>query len=407
MRNTHKPHGRHPHHRLTPVRVRALRAPGRYADGQGLYLVVDPSGAKRWIWRGVIQGKRSDLGLGSVHLVSLADARDAAVACRRVARNGGNPRRERQLDRRVVPTFRQAAETYYTTLRPTFRSTRHAAQWLTSLENHVFPLIGDHSVATLDSADILNVLTPIWTVKLETARRLKQRMQAVFEWAKVSGFRSGDNPTDGLKKVLPKKDKGDPTHHAALPYQAVPPFLAALRALPDLPAPVRLGLELLILTATRTSELRLATWAEIDLAQQVWTIPAARMKNGREHRIPLSARAVELLDQARGLTDGTSWIFPSSKPGRPLLDQVFRRAGRRIATAPLTTHGFRSSFRDWCEERTNTPRTVAEAALAHVVKDKTEAAYRRTDLFDRRRELMDKWAQFATSTPATVVAIGA
>jgi integrase len=306
----------------------------------------------------------------------------------------------------VVPTFKAAAIALHTEHSKTFKSAKHAAQWLSSLEADVFPLIGARPVNSLGSADVLRVLTPIWTVKPETARRLKQRMKLVFEWTKASGYFQGDNPADGITKVLPKH-KGDKQHHAALPFSEVPGFLVALRTEPRTSEPVRLAFELLILTATRTNEVQLATWSEVDLDARTWTIPAERMKSAREHRVPLSPRSVEILKRARRLTTGHGFIFPGSKPGRPLSNMTFLKAAGRVTTAILTPHGFRSSFRDWTEEKTTTPRTVVEAALAHVVRDKTEAAYRRTDLFDRRRDLMDRWAQFATRTAASVAEIRA
>ena len=406
MRRRSKPRGPHPVQRLTATSVRHQRAPGRYADGNGLYLVVDPSGAKRWAWRGVIQRKSSELGLGSVALVSLADARAQAIVCKRTARAGGNPLLDRRREQRVVPTFKAAATLVHAEHRKTFRNAKHAAQWLASLDNDVFPVIGDRPIHTIESGDILKVLTPIWMVKPETARRVKQRIKVVFDWAKASGYRGGDNPTDGLSKVLPKH-KGDKQHHAALPYRAVPAFVTALRAMPDMDDAVRDGLELLILTATRTNEVQLAMWPEIDLETATWTIPGDRMKSGREHRVPLSARAVAILEQARARATGSPFVFPGIKPGKPLSNMTFLKAARRLTTVPLTTHGFRSSFRDWSAERTNVPTIVCEAALAHVVKDKTEAAYRRTDLFDRRRELMDLWSRFATGTPADIVPLRA
>jgi integrase len=386
------------------VSVNAKKAPGRYADGQGLYLVVDPSGAKRWIWRGVVHGKRSDLGLGSVHVVSLADARTEAQHCRRRAREGGDLLAERRRHKRVVPTFKAAALELHAEHSKTFRNAKHRAQWLASLEADVFPVIGARPVHTIGSSDVLKVLTPIWTVKPETARRLKQRIKVVFDWAKASGFCSGDNPTDGLTKVLPKH-KGDKQHHAALPYQGVPEFIQTLRTISDMRSSVRLAFELLIVTASRTNEVQLARWPEIDLEARTWTIPGARMKSGREHRVPLSPRAVEILEAARALSRGDGWIFPGAKADKPLSNMAFLKAVPRLTTATITPHGFRSSFRDWSAERTSIPRAVCEAALAHVVKDKTEAAYHRTDLFERRRELMDLWSQYATSTPATVITL--
>jgi integrase len=400
-----KPRGRHPDKRLTAVRVRTIKAPGRYADGNGLYLFVDPSGAKRWIWRGRFAGKRSDLGLGSAQLVSLADARDEATRLRRMAREGKNPLAERRRERRTVPTFKNAATQVHASQSATFRNTKHKAQWLASLEADVFPVFGDRPVNAIDAADVLKALSPIWTTKPETARRLKQRIKVVFDWAKASGFCSGDNPTEGLTKVLPKH-RGESKHHAALPYQAVPTFISVLRTA-DTSESVRLAFELLILTATRTSEVLRATWAEVDLDAKVWTIPGARMKMGREHRVPLSARAVEILERALACADGGPWVFPGRTPAKPLSNMAFLMVLRRLKHDAITTHGFRSSFRDWAAEKTNVPRAVCEAALAHTLRDKTEAAYHRTDLFDRRRELMNTWTKFATAKPADVVSIRA
>ena len=403
MRNQkHKPRGRHPYQRLTTVSFRAKQPPGRYADGNGLYLVVDPSGAKRWIWRGVIHGKRSDLGLGSLQYVSLADAREEARKCRQAARQGDNPRTTRAEAKRTVPTFKAAAIQVHTDRRESFKNAQHAAWWLQSLENDAFPKIGQQSVATIEPSDILNVLLPIWLDKPETARRVKQRMKVVFDWAKASGYRAGkDNPTEGIEKVLPPHPNKDKQHLAALPYKDVPAFVTTLQTIDDMQDAVRYGLEFLILTATRTNEVQLATWKEINLDDKTWIIPGVRMKSGKAHRVPLSDRAVKILEHVRTL--GASYVFPGTKPDQPLSNMTFLKAARRLTTADLTTHGFRSSFRDWCEERTNVPRSVSEAALAHVVENKTEAAYRRTDLFDKRRDLMDRWAQFVATKPATIL----
>jgi integrase len=408
MGNNHKPRSKHPHDRLTTVSVRAKRTPGRYGDGNGLYLVVDPSGAKRWIWRGLIYGKRCDLGLGGVQVVSLVEAREQARACRRLARSGGDPLTERRRQHRIVPTFKAAAVQVHAEHGPTFRNPKHAAQWLASLENDVFPIIGELPVDRIDSGEILKVLTPIWMVKPETARRLKQRMKLICDWAKAKGFRSGDNPTDGVTKVLPKH-RDDKQHHAALPYAEVPAFVTDLRVAPDTSATIRRAFELLILTATRTSEVQRATWAEIDLDQQVWTLPADRTKSGRVHRIPLTARAIEILEETtpQQRADRGAFVFPGHKPGKPLSSMTFLQTARRLTTAPITSHGFRSSFRDWSAEQTTIPRDVCEAALAHVLDDKTEAAYKRTDLFEKRRDLMDRWARFVTAKPAKVLTIPA
>lgn len=404
-----KPLGRHPHRRLTDVSVRAKKAAGRYADGNGLYLIVDPSGAKRWVLRVVSRGKRCDLGLGGLSVVTLAEARDEARRLRGMARKGldvGAVRRaERQALGREVPTFAEVAKTVHAEHSKGFRNAKHAAQWLASLEADVFPLLGDRRVDAISSADVLKVLSPIWTSKPETARRLKQRIRVVLKWAKASGLRSGDNPTDGLTEVLPR-NRDAAKHHAALPYAGVPAFLSLLRGA-DTHAAIRLAFEFLILTATRTSEVLLATWDEIDLDAQTWTIPAARMKSGREHRVPLSARALEILEQAKTLSNDGPFVFVGRSANKPLSNMVFLMLLRRVGRDDITAHGFRSSFRDWSAERTNVPRAVCEAALAHTVRDATEAAYNRTDLFERRRSLMDTWAAFATATPADVVAIRA
>jgi integrase len=268
----------------------------------------------------------------------------------------------------------------------------------------VFPVFGDRPVNTIESSDILKALSPIWTAKPETARRLKQRIKVVLDWARASGFRSGDNPVDGVTKVLPKVRQG-PAHHAALAYSLVPAFVESLRAA-EAGEATKLAFEFLILTAARTSEVLGARWEEIDRTSQTWTIPADRIKAGREHRVPLSPRCIELLDRAEAIADGGPYVFPG-RLSKPLSNMVFLMLLRRLKRNDITAHGFRSAFRDWAAERTSVPRAVCEAALAHVVKDKTEAAYFRSDLLDLRRQLMESWARFATSTRAKVVPIGA
>ena len=297
--STYKPRGKHPHQRLTAVHVRALKKSGRYADGHGLYLFVEPSGAKRWIWRGVVRGKRCDLGVGPVALVSLADARAEAIRLKTIAWKGGDPRADRRREREGTVTFRKAAEQVHASHSATFRNEKHKTQWLASLEADVFPVFGDRPIETIESADVLKALTPIWTTKPETARRLKQRIKVVLDWAKASGHRSGENPVDGVARVLPRH-KSQQAHHAALPYAEVPAFIQTLRAT-DASESTKLAFEVLILTAARTSEVLGARWDEIDLDSKVWTIPAVRIKAGREHRVPLSARCVELIKRAQAI----------------------------------------------------------------------------------------------------------
>lgn len=400
-----KPRRAHPDKVLTAVHVRNFKAPGKYCDGNGLYLVVDPSGAKRWMVRTVILGKRCDIGLGSVRLVSLAEAREEALRIRRKARDGEDPLAERRRTSLVVPTFKEAAETVHEAHAATFKNDKHKAQWLASLKADVFPVLGGLRVSAIQSGDVLKVLSPIWTAKPETARRLKQRMKVVFDWAKASGYRTGDNPVDGVTRVLPKV-RHAATHHPALAYAHVPAFLQQVRGC-DAGEVTRLAFEFLILTATRTSEVVGARCEEIDEHARMWTIPGVRIKAGREHRVPLSARCLEILKRAKELSGDSLFVFPGRAEKAPLSNMAFLMLLRRLKRDDITAHGFRSSFRDWAAERSNSPRVVAEAALAHVVRDKTEAAYFRSDLFDLRRRLMDNWAKFATAIPAKVVSIQA
>lgn len=399
-----KPRGRHPHQRLTARGV-ATRGPGRHADGNGLYLFVDPSGARRWVVRTVINGKRSDIGLGSAQLVPLADARVEAARLRRMARSGGDPLAERRRERRKRLTFKEAAKLVHESHAATFKNDKHKAQWLSSLDAYIFPAFGTRPLDAIDSADVLKALTPIWNTKPETAQRVKQRVKVVFDWAKASGYRTGDNPVEGLTRVLPKARK-TAAHHPALPYADVPAFLESLRGL-EAGRATKLAFEFLILTAARTSEVIGARWEEINREAKTWTVPADRIKAGREHRVPLSGRCLEILDAAAELADGGPYVFPGRSPKAPLSNMVFLMLLRRLERTDITAHGFRSSFRDWAAERSNAPSAVVEAALAHVVRNKTEAAYFRSDLFERRRKLMDAWERFVRTVPGGVVQMGA
>ena len=390
---------RHPQKALTARTVQSTRAGDRarrVADGGGLYLFVAPGGAKSWVLRTVVQGKRCDLGLGSVSLVTLAEAREEARRLRRIARTGGDPLAERRHERRPVPSFEEAAQQVHASHAAGFRNEKHRKQWLSSLSGAVVAF-GTKRVDAITSADILSALSPQWLDRPETSRRVLQRLRVIFDWCKAQGYASGDNPTEGITKVLPKH-RAAKAHHAALPYVEVPAFLRALRA-SDAGELVRLGFELTILCATRTSETMRATWDEIDLSTDTWTIPGVRMKGGLDHRIPLAPRSVEIVTQAQALS-GAHYVFPGRTPTKPLSNMSFLMTLRRMERGDITTHGFRSSFRDWAAERTNFPRAVCEAALAHTLRDQTEAAYHRTDLFERRRELMTAWALFATSEPS-------
>ncbi len=388
--------GRHPEKALTAVQVRSLKTPGRFADGHGLYLVVDPSGAKRWLLRIVVQGKRRDIGLGSLGLVSLAEAREKALAYRRVARDGGDPLAERRKASVTVPTFAEAAELVHAEHKATWRNPKHAAQWVTTLRTYANPHFGSKRVDQIETPDVLRALAPIWLTKRETASRVRQRIGTVFDWAKAAGHRSGDNPVEGVTKGLPNQGERE-KHHAALPYTEAPAFVARLRAMSGQGEIGRLAFEFLILTAARTGEVLGAEWSEIDMAGALWTVPAARMKAAREHRVPLSERAREVLTEAKVLGGGNLLIFPGRAGTRPRSNMVFSMTLRRMRVQ-VTTHGFRSSFRDWAAEATNLPREVAEMALAHTIENRVEAAYRRGDLLAKRRELMEEWSAYLGRT---------
>jgi integrase len=386
---------RHPHKTLSSLRVNSIVTPGRYGDGNGLYLVVDPSGAKRWVLRTIVQGKRRDIGLGGLRLVSLAEARTKAQEYRKLARDGGNPLEARRKERANVPTFAEAAQTTLEQHRAGWRNEKHAAQWMASLKLHVFPVLGEKRVDHIETADVLRALSPIWLSKPETARRVRQRISGILDWAKAAGHRSGDNAMEGVAKGLPRQSEKR-GHFSAIPYEDVPKFVCKLRQFPTSQF-ARLAFEFLILTAARTNEVLKAEWCEVDFNKKVWTIPASRMKAGREHRVPIAQRALILLRSAREISDGSEFIFSGRSVGEPMSNMIFLMLLRRLG-ATFTAHGFRSAFRDWASECTNFPREVCEMALAHSIKDKTEAAYRRGDLFAKRFELMTAWADYVQST---------
>ena len=388
-----KRRGSHPEKALSAVQVRHKTKPGRYADGNGLYLVVDPTGAKRWMLRTVVRGKRRDIGLGSTKLVTLAEAREAATSLRKRARAGDDPLAERRLAKAVIPTFAEATDQVHSEYKSSWRNAKHAAQWVDSLRQYAFPELGTRRVDQVATPDILRVLAPIWLVKPETARRVRQRIGKVLDWAKAAGFRAGDNPVEGVTRGLPKQpDKT--AHHAAMPFVEVPGFVSRLRE-SNFGEVTKLAFEFLILTASRTNEVLGAQWLEIDLDQRTWIVPPARMKAGRAHRVPLSGRVLDILHRAKDLAGPSSFVFPGRQPDNGLWNGAFLMALRRMSVS-TTSHGFRSSFRDWASECTNVPREVAEMALAHTIENRVEAAYRRGDLFEKRRDLMECWSMFAT-----------
>ena len=382
-----KASGQHPHNKLTAAFVKTVTAPGLYADGNCLYLFVDTSGAKRWIARLQINGRRRDMGLGGVGYVSLAKAREEARSAREMARRGEDPIEARKRLSAASMTFEQAARRVYEARKPSWENPKHAAQWITSLETHAFPLIGGHAVASISRADVLRVLEPIWLTKAETAKRVRQRLKTVFDWAKGNGVYFGDNPVEGIEASLPSK-RVRQKHHEAIEYSEISAFVERLRAGGS--GIARLGLEFLILTACRTSEVIKARWDEFDLDEASWLIPAERMKARKPHRVPLSPRAVEIIRQLSQQRLG-EYVFPGTKPGSHLSNMALLQLMKRMSETAVP-HGFRSTFRDWASETTSFPHDVCEMALAHTIGNKAEAAYRRGDLFEKRRELMEAWA---------------
>lgn len=377
---------------LTTVQVRTAK-PGRHADGKGLYLFVKPSGAKSWVLRVQADGRRRDFGLGPVDLVSLHDAREKAVEGRKLVRAGLDPSIEWKRVRIVVPTFEMAARTYHENVKAGWKNGKHGAQWLSTLEKYAFPLIGSMPVNEVDVSGIQKVLLPIWTVVPETARRVRQRVGAVLDFAHGQGWRGGDAPMRAVARGLPKQNNKR-QHFAALPHGELPPLMSKLRSLEG--SVGRLALQFTILTAARSGEVRGATWDEISLEKALWTVPGSRMKAGNEHIVPLSQAALAVLRVVSGFRTGRKGepVFPGLR-GKPLSDMTLAKALRVAGGTGATVHGMRSTFRDWVAEKMPTvPGDVAEAALAHSIQNKTEAAYRRTKYLDQRRILMEKWADY-------------
>ena len=360
-------------------------------------LVVRPSGAQSWQLRIQVNGKRRDFGLGSASDVSLADARQKAEELRRQCRSGLDPvaiKRAAKAEAEGIPSFEAAARQVHSEHKSGWRNAKHAAQWLSTLDEYAFPYIGQKPVSEIDGPEIRDLLAEIWLSKPETGRRVRQRIGTVLDWAHAKGYRPSEAPMRSVSRGLPRQPKRD-NHFAALPYEQLPALMAELESTVSLG---RLALRFAILTACRSGEVRGATWAEIDLKQLTWTIPAVRMKAGKEHVVPLSRAALEVLVAAapfRG-RNKEAFIF-SGKPGKPLSDMTLTKVLRDMGHASITVHGFGSSFRDWAAEQTATPGDVVEAALAHTIRNKVEAAYRRTNYLEKRRVLMEAWGRFATS----------
>ena len=355
-------------------------------------LNVQPTGTRSWVQRLVIRDRRRELGLGGFPLVPLKDARAQALANRRLARAGGDPLAEKRR-LKSMPTFAAAAEAILAQMRPGWRNPKHGKDWLSSMERFAFPRLGKLPVSEVTSADVVEALRSVWHERPATARRVRQRISTVMEWTVALNYRD-DNPCSRIGPVLgPQQDLVQ--HMRALPHRDAAAVVETVRASGAAPA-VKLAFEFLVLTAARSGEVRGARWAEIDTADHVWTVPATRTKAKREHRVPLSGRALEILDAARTLDDGNPLVFPSVR-GKRMNDMACRHCSGRWRSRPCL-HGFRSTFRDWAAEKTNHPREVVEAALTHVVQNKVEAAYARSDLFERRRQLMNDWSPYVAGS---------
>jgi integrase len=390
--------------RLTARAVATIKEPGRYADGGNLYLSISKNGGRRWVFMYRFHGKQREMGLGSASRAgtSLARARELAAEARTALAAGSDPLKSRRAER-SLPSFGECADAYVQAHRATWRNEKHIAQWRMTLTNYCAP-IREMPVDEVDTEAVLKVLQPIWERLPETAKRLRGRIEKVLDAAKVRGFRTGENPArwrGHLESLLSKPKTLTRGHHAALPYGKLPGFIALLRARASIAAR---ALEFAILTACRSGEVLNARWDEFDFGQAVWIIPANRMKTGKEHRVPLSNRSIVILTSLQD--DGTSdFVFPGTAPGKALSGMAMAMQLRRMKADGITVHGFRSTFRDWASETTAFPHEVCEQALAHAIASKTEAAYRRGDLFDKRRQLMAAWADYCEPEVSNVIGL--
>jgi len=392
--------------RLSAMQVMRAKRPGVLSDGGGLYLQVSRSLAKSWLFRYMRGGRARGMGLGPLHTITLAEARDKALVCRKQLLGGIDPLDERHAQRKAARqvcrslSFRECASQYIEAHRSSWKSEKNITHWKNTLANYAHPIMGDMLVSDIDTDEVMRVLEPIWTTKTETASRLRGRIESVLAWAAVRRYRDGMNPArwkGHLDQLLPNPSKVQKTvHHAAMPYGDAPAFMATLLTQKGLDAA---ALQLAILTASRTNEVLGAKRLEFDLAAKLWTIPPERMKTGREHRVPLSTAAVALVKTLLDAS-GSEFVFPGQKKGRPLSDTAMLNLLKRMGYNDLTVHGFRSTFKDWARETTHYPNEVSEAALAHVIGDQTEAAYARGDLFHKRAGLMQDCADYLAGRKA-------
>ena len=392
---------KHPNNELTALKVRKLDIPGRYADGNNLYLEIDKSGARRWTLRVTVLGRRRDMGLGGVSTVSLEEARELAYQYKKIARSGGDPILERQKNKGLQTTLIHCAKKVHQINLPTWKNQKFAKQWFSSLEHHVFPTIGKLPISQVTSADILRVLTPIWNTKGDTAKKIKQRLRMIIKWARAQGYFQGDDPVELAEQALPKQLKSD-DHHKSLEFEKLPEMISKLRK-SKISLPTKLALEFTILSACRTSEVLNAKWEEIDLTKLIWSIPSERMKGGKVHQVPLTDRMTVILNDCKKLKTNNDLLFPSEINGEALSNNTMRFALKKRLKIDATVHGMRSSFKDWASETTNFANEVSEMALAHTISNKTELAYRRRTLIEKRRHLMQKWSDYLNNKEGEVI----
>ena len=392
---------KHPNNELTALKVRKLDIPGRYADGNNLYLEIDKSGARRWTLRVTVLGRRRDMGLGGVSTVSLEEARELAYQYKKIARSGGDPILERQKNKGLQTTLIHCAKKVHQINLPTWKNQKFAKQWFSSLEHHVFPTIGKLPISQVTSADILRVLTPIWNTKGDTAKKIKQRLRMIIKWARAQGYFQGDDPVELAEQALPKQLKSD-DHHKSLEFEKLPEMISNLKK-SKISLPTKLALEFTILSACRTNEVLNAKWEEIDLTKLVWSIPSERMKGGKVHQVPLTDRMTVILNDCKKLKTNNDLLFPSEINGEALSNNTMRLALKKRLKVDATVHGMRSSFKDWASETTNFANEVSEMALAHTISNKTELAYRRRTLIEKRRHLMQKWSDYLNNKEGEVI----
>ena len=420
--------------KLTALKVAREKRPCLYGDGGGLYLQISARASKSWIFRfwiaerdpmtgnlvrdpatKKVRGRSREMGLGSFGTVSLAEARERSAECRKLREQEIDPieareaaRQQAALERAKSLKFKEAAATYMATHRVAWKNDKHAAQWTSTLETYAYPLLGELSIQAVDTTLVMKVIEPIWAKKPETANRVRGRIETILDWATVRGYRQGENPArwrGHRDKLLPSRSKVRKTkHHSALPYAELPAFLTSLREQEGIAAR---ALEFTILTAGRTGEVIGARRSEFNMREKLWAVPAIRMKEGKEHRVPLPDRALDVISTETLRDD--DFVFPGGRSGQPLSNMAMLKLLQRMGRDDLTVHGFRSTFRDWAAERTNFPNDVVEMALAHAIESKTEAAYRRGDLFNKRRRLMEAWAEYIgrADTSVNVVALKA